>query len=647
VSLRKRHNTRRNLERRPRMSLVNLVNVDYSVGGPLLLEQAVLAIERNERICVVGRNGAGKSTLLKLIAREIRPDDGEVRVQDGVRIAKLTQEVPNDVEGSVFDVVAGALGHLGELLAEYHHLIHHLDLPGNADTLSRVQARIEAEHGWDLDRRVTQVLTRLDLPDETEFATLSGGMKRRVLLARALVLAPDVLLLDEPTNHLDIEAIDWLEQFLLDFAGSVVFVTHDRRFLRALATRIVEIDRGQVTSWPGDYDNYLRRREERLHAQAQANALFDKKLAQEEVWIRQGIKARRTRNEGRVRELEAMRRERAQRRELGGKAKLQVGVAAASGRRVIDVDGIRFGYGGRVIVDDLTTTIQRGDRVGLIGANGSGKTTLLHLLLGQLAPQRGEVRLGTNLEIAYFDQHRVHLRDDLSALDNVSEGREYIEVNGARKHALGYLQDFLFSPERARAPITALSGGERNRLLLAKLFAKPSNLLVMDEPTNDLDVETLELLEELLANYAGTLLLVSHDRDFLDNVVTSTLALEGGGRVGEYVGGYSDWLRQRTGQGSNAVAVESAGRTDAKTNSPVAAVVPAKRKLSYKDSRELQELPARIETLEARIAALGAAMQAPDFYQQDSARIVACNNELSGLQLELDAAYARWAELDA
>jgi len=629
------------------MSLVNLVNVDYSVGGPLLLEQAVLAIERNERICVVGRNGAGKSTLLKLIAREIRPDDGEVRVQDGVRIAKLTQEVPNDVEGSVFDVVAGALGHLGELLAEYHHLIHHLDLPGNADTLSRVQARIEAEHGWDLDRRVTQVLTRLDLPDETEFATLSGGMKRRVLLARALVLAPDVLLLDEPTNHLDIEAIDWLEQFLLDFAGSVVFVTHDRRFLRALATRIVEIDRGQVTSWPGDYDNYLRRREERLHAQAQANALFDKKLAQEEVWIRQGIKARRTRNEGRVRELEAMRRERAQRRELGGKAKLQVGVAAASGRRVIDVDGIRFGYGGRVIVDDLTTTIQRGDRVGLIGANGSGKTTLLHLLLGQLAPQHGEVRLGTNLEIAYFDQHRVHLRDDLSALDNVSEGREYIEVNGARKHALGYLQDFLFSPERARAPITALSGGERNRLLLAKLFAKPSNLLVMDEPTNDLDVETLELLEELLANYAGTLLLVSHDRDFLDNVVTSTLALEGGGRVGEYVGGYSDWLRQRTGQGSNAVAVESAGRTDAKTNSPVAAVVPAKRKLSYKDSRELQELPARIETLEARIAALGAAMQAPDFYQQDSARIVARNNELSALQLELDAAYARWAELDA
>jgi len=635
------------------MSLVNLVNVDYSVGGPLLLEGATLSIERNERICVVGRNGAGKSTLLKLIARDIRPDDGEVRVQDGVRVAKLMQEVPTDVAGSVFDVVAGALGHLGELIAEYHHLTHHLEVPGNADALGRVQAQIEAEHGWDIDSRVIQVLTRLDLPEEAEFAALSGGMKRRVLLARALVLDPDVLLLDEPTNHLDIEAIDWLEQFLLDFAGSVVFVTHDRRFLRALATRIVEIDRGQVTSWPGDYDNYLRRREERLHAEAQANALFDKKLAQEEVWIRQGIKARRTRNEGRVRELEAMRRERAQRRELGGKAKLQVGTAGASGRRVIDVDGIRFGYGERTIVADLTTTIQRGDRVGLIGANGSGKTTLLHLLLGQLAPQRGEVRLGTNLEIAYFDQHRLHLRDDLSALDNVSEGREFIEINGARKHALGYLQDFLFSPERARAPITALSGGERNRLLLAKLFAKPSNLLVMDEPTNDLDVETLELLEELLAAYAGTLLLVSHDRDFLDNVVTSTLALEGGGRVGEYVGGYSDWLRQgprRDGKGGGGilpVSPASDSGTDAGKAAPSPVTPAAKRKLSYKESRELEELPGRIDALETRIAIIGAAMQAPGFYQQDGARIVAQNNELSALQLELDAAYARWTELDA
>ena len=625
------------------MSLVNFVNVDYSVGGPLLLEHVDLSIERNERVCIVGRNGAGKSTLLKLIAGEIRPDDGELRVQGGLRIARLAQEVPHDLDGSVFEVVAGALGHLGAWLAEFHRLTHHLDEPGAHEAMSAVQSRIDAEHGWNLDQRVTQVLARLDLPEEVDFSALSGGMKRRVLLARALVLNPDVLLLDEPTNHLDIDAIAWLEQLLLDFSGSVIFVTHDRRFLRALATRIVEIDRGQVTSWPGDYENYLRRREERLHAEAQASALFDKKLAQEEVWIRQGIKARRTRNEGRVRALETMRRERAQRRELGPNAKLQVGAEASSGRRVIDVDNIRFAFGERVIVDGLTTTVQRGDRIGLIGANGSGKTTLLKLLLGELAPQAGEVRLGTNLEIAYFDQHRAHLRDDLSALDNVSEGAEFIQINGARKHALGYLQDFLFSPERARAPITALSGGERNRLLLAKLFAKPSNLLVMDEPTNDLDVETLELLEDLLASYAGTLLLVSHDREFLDNVVTSTLALEGDGRVGEYVGGYSDWLRQSAA----AAAARKPERAATPAVSSPQPPAPAKRKLNYKDARELDALPQKIETLETRIAELGATMQEPTFYQQDSAHIVALNNELAALQVELDAAYARWQELDA
>jgi len=625
------------------MSLVNLVNVDYSVGGPLLLENVDLAIERNERVCIVGRNGAGKSTLLKLIAGEIRPDDGEVRVEGGVRIARLTQEVPNDLQGTIFDVVAGALGHLGQWLAEFHRLTHHLDEPGAAEAMTAVQARIDAGNGWNLDQRVGNVLARLQLDEEAQFAALSGGMKRRVLLGRALVLDPDVLLLDEPTNHLDIEAIAWLEQLLLDFGGSVVFVTHDRRFLRALATRIVEIDRGQVTSWPGDYENYLRRREERLHAEAQAHALFDKKLAQEEVWIRQGIKARRTRNEGRVRALEAMRRERAQRRELGGNAKLQVGAAGASGRRVIDVDAIRFAFGERVIVDDLTTTIQRGDRIGLIGANGSGKTTLLKLLLGELAPQAGEVRLGTNLEIAYFDQHRTHLREDCNALDNVSEGAEFIQINGARKHALGYLQDFLFSPERARAPITALSGGERNRLLLAKLFAKPSNLLVMDEPTNDLDVETLELLEELLAAYQGTLLLVSHDREFLDNVVTGTLALEGDGRVGEYVGGYTDWQRQS----APLATARKAARAPVKSMAETAAAATAKRKLTYKDARELELLPQRIEALEARIADIGAAMQEPAFYQQASAAITATNEELAGLQRELDAAYARWQELDA
>src|SRR4051812_20582770 len=414
------------------MSLVNFTCVDYSVGGPLLLEKVDLSIERRERICVVGRNGAGKSTLLRLIAGEIRPDDGDIRVQDGVVIARLAQEVPHGVDGSVFDVVAAALGDLGALLAEFHRVSHHLDVPGNSEALGRLHAGIDARGGWNLDQRVAEVLTRLDLPDDAEFAALSGGMKRRVLLARALVVAPDILLLDEPTNHLDIDAIAWLEEMLLGFSGSLVFVTHDRRFLRALATRIVEIDRGRVTSWPGDYDNYLRRREERAHAESLANARFDRKLAEEEVWIRQGIKARRTRNEGRVRALQAMRREREERRAVGGTAKLRVGGAAASGRRVIEVDHLSFGFGDRMIVRDLTTMVQRGDRVGLIGANGSGKTTLLKLLLGELAPQSGEVKLGTNLQIAYFDQHRTHLREDRNALDNVSEGAEYIEIDGAR-----------------------------------------------------------------------------------------------------------------------------------------------------------------------------------------------------------------------
>ena len=484
------------------MSLIEIRKLDYSVGGPLLLEDVDFALEPRERLCVVGRNGAGKSTLLKLLAGELKPDDGEVRVSPGVRIARLAQEVPQGVDGTIFDVVASALGDTGLLIAEFHRISHHLADDSDMRALSAVQSRIEAANGWDLDRRVTQVLTRLELPEDAEFSAQSGGMKRRVLLARALVLDPDVLLLDEPTNHLDIEAIAWLEEFLHNFAGSVVFITHDRRFVRALATRILEIDRGALTSWPGDYANYLRRREERLHAEAQASALFDKKLAQEEVWIRQGIKARRTRDEGRVRRLEAMRRERSDRRELTDNVRMQVSAAQNSGRKVIEAKGLHYAIPGRPLITDFSTTIMRGDRIGFIGPNGSGKPTLLRLLLGDLKPDAGEVIVGTQLEIAYFDQHRAQLREDMSALDNVADGREYIEINGGRKHAIGYLQDFLFTPERARAPISALSGGERNRLLLARLFAKPSNLLVMDEPTNDLDVETLELLEEMLADYA-------------------------------------------------------------------------------------------------------------------------------------------------
>lgn len=626
------------------MALIEIRKLDYSIGGPLLLDGVEFMLEPRERVCVVGRNGAGKSTLLKLLSGDLKPDDGEVRVTPGVKIARLAQEVPQGTAGTIYDVVAAALGDTGLLIAQYHHLSHHLSDDSDMRALSEVQAKIEAANGWDLDRRVSQVLTRLELPEDAEFAAQSGGMKRRVLLARALVLEPDVLLLDEPTNHLDIEAIAWLEDFLRNFGGSVIFITHDRRFVRALATRIIEIDRGALTSWPGDYENYLRRREERLHAEAQASALFDKKLAQEEVWIRQGIKARRTRDEGRVRRLEAMRNERSERREQTGNVRMQVAAAQNSGRKVIEAKDISYSIPGRQLISNFSTMIMRGDRIGFIGPNGSGKTTLLRLLLGELQPESGEAVVGTQLEIAYFDQHRAQLREDLNALDNVADGREFIEINGGRKHAIGYLQDFLFTPERARAPISMLSGGERNRLLLARLFAKPSNLLVMDEPTNDLDVETLELLEEMLADYAGTLLLVSHDREFLDNVVTSTLALEGEGRVGEYVGGYAEWLRQRPQAMSMRPRNEAAAVAAAAT--PLAPV-PVKRKLAYKEMRELEKLPQVIETFEKRISELTAAMADPAFFRQDAQAIVVANDTLANVQKELDIAYARWQELEA
>ncbi|RNF83144.1 ATP-binding cassette domain-containing protein [Montanilutibacter psychrotolerans] len=630
------------------MPLITLQNVDYSVGGPLLLENVELSIEPGERIALIGRNGAGKSTLMKLIAGELHADDGEVRREGGARIARLEQEVPADAVGDVFDVVAAGMGELGSWLAQYHHLSHADEFDG--DALAAVQAKIEAANGWGADQRVVETLQRLGLDGDQAFAGLSGGMKRRVLLARALVSAPDLLLLDEPTNHLDIEAIDWLETFLKGWQGALLFVTHDRRFLRALATRIVEIDRGQVTSWPGDWANYERRREERLNAEAQENARFDKLLAQEEIWIRQGIKARRTRDEGRVRRLKAMRSERSQRRDQIGNVRMDFAQAENSGKKVIEAKAVSFDYGGRALLADVSTTIFRGDRIGLIGPNGSGKTTLLKTLLGELQPTDGEVRTGSNLQIAYFDQYRATLREDWNAIENVAEGREFVEVGGKNKHVIGYLQDFLFTPERARAPITRLSGGERNRLLLAKLFAQPSNLLVMDEPTNDLDVETLELLEEILGDYPGTLLLVSHDRDFLDNVVTSTLVMEGEGRVGEYIGGYTDWLRQRpvvsvTAPGKSASMPVSSIATGAPAAAP-AVPAPPKRKLSYKEARELEQLPALIETLETRVATLTAQMNQPGFFQRETTVINADNAALAQSQLELEAAYARWAELE-
>lgn len=623
------------------MPLITLTQVDFSVGGPLLLEKVSLTLDAGERVCIVGRNGAGKSTLMKLLAGELKAEDGEVRLQAGTRVARLAQEVPAGTEGSVFDVVAEALGDLGHLLAEYHHLLNAAEF--DSDRLADVQEKIEAANAWALDERVTRVLERLDLPADAAFEAQSGGMKRRVLLAQALVMDPHVLLLDEPTNHLDIEAIAWLEDALRQFAGCVVFVTHDRSFLRALATRIVEIDRGQVTSWPGDYDNYLRRREERLHAESEAIARFDKKLAQEEIWIRQGIKARGVRNEGRVRALKELRRQHAARRHQAGSVKMEASQSANSGKRVIEAKDISFRFGERSIVRDFSTLIQRGDRIGIIGPNGSGKTTLIKLLLGQLQPQTGEVKLGTQLDVVFFDQHRDELRDDWTALENVAGGSETIEINGVRKHAIGYLQDFLFAPDRARAPISALSGGERNRLLLAKLLARPSNLLVMDEPTNDLDIETLDLLEELLEQYNGTLILVSHDRAFIDNVVTSTLVLEGDGKISEYIGGYTDWLAQRR---PNLPAGKPT--TAPVSNKPVEAepAPAAKRKLTYKDQRELDGLPKRIEELETDIARLTALAQTPEFYRRSAAEIAEHNRLVAGQEQALAQAYARWESLE-
>ena len=624
------------------MSLVAFQNVIFAVGGPPLLDNAQFTLERGERVAVIGRNGAGKSTFLKLIAGEHRPDEGEVRVQTGVRISRLEQEVPNDWQGPVFDVVAQGLGDVGGLLARWHDISH--DPDPDLSEMASLQTQIEEIGGWELERRVEQALQRVELDGELDMQSLSGGMKRRVGLARALVQNPDVLLLDEPTNHLDLESIQWLEKFLLNWPGATVFITHDRRFLRSLATRIVEIDRGELSSWPGDYANFLRRRDERMHAQAQEQARFDKLLAQEEVWIRQGIKARRTRDEGRVRRLKAMRDERSQRRNAQGNVRMEISSAQGSGKRVFLLENVTHGFGDRCLIRDFSSTVLRGDRIGLVGPNGTGKSTLIKLLLGQMQPDQGQITIGTQLQVAYFDQYRSILREDWNALENVAEGRDFVEINGARKHPIGYLQEFLFSPERARAPISALSGGERNRLLLAKLFAQPSNLLVMDEPTNDLDVETLELLEELLADYTGTLLLVSHDREFLDNVTTQLWVFEGGGQITEVVGGYEDWERQAKARENAAASASSKPQAAATVTSSAVNETP-KRKLSYKEQRELEQLPPVIDGLEQQIAQLTAQLSDPGIFG-DPAALRRVSETLEAAQAELDAAYARWTELE-
>jgi ATP-binding cassette subfamily F protein uup len=630
------------------MPLISLQNISVGFGGPLLLEGVDLQIEPGERVCLVGRNGTGKSTIMRVITGDVKPDRGMVVAQQGLRATILTQEVPQKISGSVFDVVSEAFGEQGKLLAAYHHVSARLAHDHSEKLMAEledVQHRFESAGGWQMQQRVETILTRLQLPEDAEFSELSGGLKRRVLLAKALAGEPDLLLLDEPTNHLDIEAIAWLEEFLLTFGGTLLFVTHDRALLQKLATRIVDLDRGRLTSWPGNYHSYLELKQAALDSETVENAKFDKKLAAEEVWIRQGVKARRTRNEGRVRALKDLRRTRSERREKIGTANIQMQEAERTGKLVVEAQNVSFGYTDRPVISGLSTTIIRGDKIGIIGPNGSGKTTLLKVLLGDLKPQQGKVKRGTNLEVAYLDQHRAQLDDQKTVQDNVAYGSDHVTINGNRRHVIGYLQDFLFAPARARSPVKVLSGGERNRLLLAKLFTQPSNVLVLDEPTNDLDIETLDLLEELLMDYAGTVLLVSHDRAFINNVVTSTLVFEGEGRVSEYVGGYDDWLRQsRAKIGAPVVPVPV--KAEERKTAP-AQQREKQRKLSFKEQKELDELPKRIEALDAEQQSIIATMADPAFYRESGNKVASTKARLENVEKELAEAYKRWNELEA
>jgi len=625
------------------MAILTVRDLVLALGHPPLLDGISFQLDAGERVCLVGRNGAGKSTLLHLLSGEATPDSGSVVPASGLRIGRLPQEVPREAEGSVFHAVASGLGELGQLVERYHALADRVATGDSAALaqLERCQQELEAAGGWEVNQQVETVLSRLQLDPYAHVGDLSGGIRRRVLLARALVSAPDLLLLDEPTNHLDIEAITWLESFLRAWPGSLLFISHDRTFCQRLATRVIELDRGKLTDFRCDYETYLQRKEALLEAEEQQKALFDKRLAQEEVWIRQGIKARRTRNQGRVRALERMREERAQRRDRSGQARIAVQEAQRSGKIVVEAEAVDFAYDDRTIIRNLNTTILRGDKVGIIGPNGSGKSTLLRLLLGDLEPTRGRIHRGTNLQPAYFDQYRATLDEDRTVQENIGQGRDVVTVNGKDRHVLSYLKDFLFPPDRARQPVSALSGGERNRLLLARLFTRPANLLVLDEPTNDLDADTLELLEERLMEYQGTVLVVSHDRSFLNNLVTSSLVFEGDGQVNEYVGGYDDWLRQRP-QASPASG--SPGKTrqsgEQRPRTP-------SRRLSYNDRRELEQLPERIEELEAQRDALHSQLADPQLYQQDGSAAARIQAELAGVDKALEDAYARWEQLEA
>ena len=642
------------------MPLLHLQQGHLAFGHVPLFEDADLRVDAGERIALIGRNGTGKSSLLKAIAGDVPLDAGLVWRAPGLRIARLEQDVPGGADRSVFDEISAGLGALGEAVAAYHHaaldLAAHPDDAARLDQLSALQHRLELLDGWRLEERVELVIGKLGLPADRPVSELSGGWRRRTLLARALVSDPDLLLLDEPTNHLDVEAIEWLEQFLREFRGAVLFVTHDRAFLGNLATRIVDMDRGRVTSWPGSYTTYLEKKAAALENEERDLDRLDKKLAQEEAWLRQGVKARRTRNEGRVKALLALRAERAARRAQIGNVRMTVDASSATGKMVFEAKGVSKSFGETPVIRDYSQRILRGDRVGLIGPNGSGKSTLLRLLVQEIEPDAGTIRHGTRLQIAYFDQQREQLDPDRTVVDTIGDGNDTVIVNGEPKHVIGYLADFLFPRERAQSPVKSLSGGERNRLLLARLFARPANVLVLDEPTNDLDIETLELLEELVGNFDGTVLLVSHDRVFLDRVVTSTLVFEGGGRVAEYVGGYGDYVRQRAAGAKGAGAEGAAGAGGAKgagaegaggVGGAGAGKRERARKLSFKEQRELDALPERVAALEDEQRRLKQEAAAPEFYKERADHITAVLARIDAVQLELDAALERWMELEA
>jgi ABC transport system ATP-binding/permease protein len=623
--------------------LLQLSEVSLAYGHVPLLDHADLVVEAGERIGLIGRNGTGKSSLLRIIEGTARADDGKVWQATGVKLASVPQEPQFTAGQTVFEAVAEGVGEATQLLIDYHAAAH----DGNLERMGHLQEALDAGNGWTLSHRIESTLSRLQLPEDTPVADLSGGLKKRVALARALVLEPQLLLLDEPTNHLDITSIEWLEEMLVGFGGAVLFVTHDRRFLDRVAQRILELDRGRLASFPGNFTAYEARKAEMLAIEAVVNRKFDKVLAQEEAWIRQGVEARRTRNEGRVRRLEALRIERAERRARVGKVELAVAQGERSGRLVAELEGVTKRYGDKRVVEDFSTRIMRGDKIGLIGANGTGKSTLLKLILGEIEPDAGKIRRGTKLEVAYFDQFRAALDEEATLSDTIAPGSDFVEIGGSRKHVISYLGDFLFPPERARSPVKSLSGGERNRLLLARLFSRPANVLVLDEPTNDLDIETLELLEALLQDYTGTLFLVSHDRAFLDNVVTQSIAYEGEGRWKEYAGGYTDWVRARA-KASDADPLPGPPSSNrGPRGDPGGREKGSRAKLSFKEARELEELPAKLEALEREQKEIAARLADPVIYSDRSADVRAIIGQHEAIEAELSRMLARWEELEA